>query len=1457
MNTKSLEDTLYHRIDHYGATVLNSMVSFIIAHASDFEKASQPLFSLVRLIEQSEVSYHFVDTNVVTPIKEVIESLTTLPALKASWDALVQTEAKKMMISLQKESNDWDLFCEDIKKLRHSQFTFDYYVYHAFLRLLYSSIQGWIERKDIADTTPLLTLIKALGLLLERRILEEEEKETLKEVLSLMDSAASSPLGIIIYQTFLRYISACIRDHIDLEAQLRNNPNIQVLQRNASIKHSMTPSMTQCSPFTMPNMSYPAAPTEVVTLSRSMSSHTLSRSASLMDTAPVRSTGTEAISMDLLNCQPLDDTKSQLVKRLMNQLGANNMEMITSKLFTEITPDLYPSFALVFVEGYISRQEVFTQVYLDMVLSLHDSHFEELMIDACILIVNKILREKDDTISHQQLLRIARFLGGMTIGRDRVLPYRKINIKKMLFNSIKESRVVACLLFTCELLSSCEKSTVLKCPSQPWVRSLLVSLWALHTDPRITESRSQYVPNLFDSFVEKGYGSIIDDIKKEAESSLNTYSSLSPALSYSSLQSSAQLSHARSQSGLSPISSLPSQNHLQHSLSMHSSQPHLSPFSNSLLTSKSVSYSPSLNHDSDFEVFLNSQSARFFKDTGMSTMIIKQVCRDVWKTVKNEVVLLLDQPPLKDLLNQDLSEEVTSAINQCCMSLARSRFDNINKLFLSYFKQQSIMYDTGDFSLLIVQYYYQYLTSLVKEQIRQKSSTILNSINESNMGNPGWMNQHINLHDHLIQFIRGYINTFRMYFQRLYIQQGSLPKESNLIVDLQNLFLSIPFNNQTDLQSDPRFLFLVDYLQFSFFDTPDTRDVNAYQTVLPVILNVNKKTVNIPIQPAFESAIRAMIVKNTPISISFLGTFIKQQYIQISFLDNFLTKLLSSSQKAPYENAVFSTTSAIIQKLMIDSETLYANKTPLLMRWIAEATQGITDSSLPLYSLKQTVLKLQRKYEMLVQETTYLPHFKSVLQAWYELCSSAHTTPSEEDTVTFIMALKKKGLFVSETQTVIALRMLFIAVLDMKDSKDISPARSLAALIITLIRYTDVVSKSSILLCALTSIASVLTDEFKSGNTRGNQPALQILMDLLQYVLNPLLPGVLNPSSSPVGKSETAMAINFIRCYLYGLNLLQPESLPSFSYCWITLLSNNSLIQLVKGANDIVLRGQFKELILCYLRFMRHFMLLEVVPDSLDCHLKSLTSFLLELKSFWPELLSKYYGEFCVLIPMRYIQLHNIITSAEPAGIKQFKPYESITDEMNRCFRQPTQDYWNTSSILTPLDLEKTLKQYMETKDNSILNELASLSRKHLLTPEYFAMLYEIPFTLFMKYGFCDKEYSFPVDYFCDLVKMLVKENLMIPLHETLLSILDHVRYPSTDTYSYCMLMKTLMKREGRDTVITTLCERLLVPGPKSWGLHFLFIQLVNSEKDNIKELKCYKSNPAIRNLVDEYMSRK
>ena len=91
-----------------------------------------------------------------------------------------------------------------------------------------------------------------------------------------------------------------------------------------------------------------------------------------------------------------------------------------------------------------------------------------------------------------------------------------------------------------------------------------------------------------------------------------------------------------------------------------------------------------------------------------------------------------------------------------------------------------------------------------------------------------------------------------------------------------------------------------------------------------------------------------------------------------------------------------------------------------------------------------------------------------------------------------------------------------------------------------------------------------------------------------------------------------------------------------------------------------------------------------------------------------------------------------------------------------------------------------------------------------------------------------------------------------------MMSLLDHIRYPAFDTYTFCMLMKTLIgNSDVNEIVFTCICDRMLVPGPKPWGLEFLFYQLVNGNADIIHKLNCYTSNPKVVELVSEYYSSK
>ena len=96
-------------------------------------------------------------------------------------------------------------------------------------------------------------------------------------------------------------------------------------------------------------------------------------------------------------------------------------------------------------------------------------------------------------------------------------------------------------------------------------------------------------------------------------------------------------------------------------------------------------------------------------------------------------------------------------------------------------------------------------------------------------------------------------------------------------------------------------------------------------------------------------------------------------------------------------------------------------------------------------------------------------------------------------------------------------------------------------------------------------------------------------------------------------------------------------------------------------------------------------------------------------------------------------------------------------------------------------------------------------------------------------------------------------------LRNAIFSLLDHIRYPSLDTYYFCMLVKTIIDNNNKndvkqllgENIMICLGERLLVTGPKPWGLEFLFSQILNATT-GIKEQSFMTGYP-MKKLVEKY----
>ena len=255
------------------------------------------------------------------------------------------------------------------------------------------------------------------------------------------------------------------------------------------------------------------------------------------------------------------------------------------------------------------------------------------------------------------------------------------------------------------------------------------------------------------------------------------------------------------------------------------------------------------------------------------------------------------------------------------------------------------------------------------------------------------------------------------------------------------------------------------------------------------------------------------------------------------------------------------------------------------------------------------------------------------------------------------------------------------------------------------------------------------------------------------------------------------------------------------------------------------------------------------IQNHMKNHYSLYVGLLTSLLNLWPEMLSNHYGELCMRIPVRFLQLHNIICAAIPAGITPPSVYSRIDEQIEKSLKTRTVDAWNTSNLLSPTIREKIMQ--MPAKRNAILPEIWSMMNRH----DFMAViLYEVAAALYIRPCLentpspTSVKPEFPLQFY---QQIFFTQEYMFKRF-CLESLLDHVRYPSFDTYTFCTLVKTFFGSDA-EIVFSVLCERLLVPGPKPWGLKILFSQIVNSEGETIQKLNCYSSNKEVRELCKQY----
>lgn len=196
----------------------------------------------------------------------------------------------------------------------------------------------------------------------------------------------------------------------------------------------------------------------------------------------------------------------------------------------------------------------------------------------------------------------------------------------------------------------------------------------------------------------------------------------------------------------------------------------------------------------------------------------------------------------------------------------------------------------------------------------------------------------------------------------------------------------------------------------------------------------------------------------------------------------------------------------------------------------------------------------------------------------------------------------------------------------------------------------------------LSELLSILVLLFKNSHDKysinfNGRPFYRFTFLLLNSIKNPIFPINIDSLTQILTKN----------LFL----IVSPVNYPGFSACWLELMGQMlNLLLSIKGEKSLMLA-----LLLEALKFLQFFDSNEDCWKLVDLQkfYKGVTKIFLILLHDFPEFLSFYFIPFCEKIPLKGIQLRNMILSAFPKNLKLPDPFnlnfeDSSIREMFCCF---------------------------------------------------------------------------------------------------------------------------------------------------------------------------------------------
>ena len=206
----------------------------------------------------------------------------------------------------------------------------------------------------------------------------------------------------------------------------------------------------------------------------------------------------------------LDSEINNRLNFLFNSVSKNNIDAKSKEIKSVLAPEHYSYLALNLIVKRVTVEQNLHKVYLALLDALKIEELFTKVIDytynniLTMLLSETILTSQKDRTN---LKNLASWLGKLTLGRNKPVLAKKIDIKALILDAYERNRFVAVIPFVAKLLEATTTSRVFKLPN-PWLSQILGLLVETYQVAKLKLNLNFEIEVLFDNLLIK-----ISDIK--------------------------------------------------------------------------------------------------------------------------------------------------------------------------------------------------------------------------------------------------------------------------------------------------------------------------------------------------------------------------------------------------------------------------------------------------------------------------------------------------------------------------------------------------------------------------------------------------------------------------------------------------------------------------------------------------------------------------------------------------------------------------------------------------------------------------------------------------------------------------------------------------------------------------------------------------------------------------------